>query len=193
MRYNAICPFGRLASVTSSAWRGDPLTLVLAEIADRTGCRLLPPAGPATVPAGLTIPDEVRRLHERCGGLILFEGAPFAWRISGPRELVAASPRLLTPELADEIAADDPTELTNGCYVIADGGTGGATEPHMVIDLQPDRAGRCYAVGWDTYGLVGEMPIVAHGIVELLHRMLAAEGMEATLSGPNDVDAYGQV
>lgn len=93
---------------------------VLAEIAERHGCRLLPPAGPAVPPSsGLTIPEDLRLFHHLCGGVILFEGAPFAWRVSGPRELVAASPRLLTPELARQVATQHPTDLTNRCHVIA--------------------------------------------------------------------------
>lgn len=142
--------------------------------------------------AGLVIPDDLGSLHERCGGAVLFEGAPFGWRVSGPDELVAASPRLLTRELADEIAATDPSDLTNGCYVIADMGAGTSTEPHVVIDLHPGRAGRCYATGWDTYGLVGEMPVVAHGVVELLYRLLETNGDQAMPPGPSYGDAYGR-
>lgn len=105
---------------------------------------------------------------------------------------VAASPRLLTQELADEIASTDPTDLTSGCYVIADGGTGASTEPHIVIDLHPHRSGRYYAAGWDTYGLAGDMPIVAHGITELLHRLLETNGTQAILPDPYHGDAYDQ-
>lgn len=102
---------------------------------------------------------------------------------------MAASARLLTPELAAEIAATDPTDLTNGCYVIADGGAGAATEPHIVIDLHPDRAGRCYEVFWHTYGIAGDMPMVARGVAELLHRLLATGGSQTTLPGPHHGDA----
>ncbi|MDG4786854.1 hypothetical protein O7626_13095 [Micromonospora sp. WMMD1102] len=169
---------------------GDPLAKVLDEIGQRRQCRLLPPAGPPLVPVGLPVPDDLRLLYERCGGAILFEGSPFAWRVSGPRKLVAASPRLLSHELADEIAIDDPTDVTTGCHVIADGGTGASTEPHIVVDLHPDRSGRCYATGWDTYGLVGDMPVVARDITELLQRLLDTDGVQSNLPGRDYGDAY---
>lgn len=38
-------------------------------------------------------------------------------------------------------AIDTWLNLTVACYVIADGGTGASTEPHIVIDLHPDRTG----------------------------------------------------
>ena len=176
----------------SGAGSRDALARVLADIDGRADCRLLPPAGPPAVPVDLTIPDDLHLLYRHCGGALLFEGAPFGWRISGPDQLVPASPRLLTRELADEIVSTDPTDLTNGCYVIADGGTGSGTEPHVVIDLHPDRTGRCYATGWDTYGLAGDMPVVAHDIIELLHRLLETSGTQATLPGPYHGDAYDQ-
>jgi hypothetical protein len=71
----------------------DELDQALAQIASRPGCRLPPPNGQAIAPVGMMIPTDLRRLHELCGGAILFEGAPFEWRVSGPQELVTASPR----------------------------------------------------------------------------------------------------
>jgi antitoxin YokJ len=94
-----------------------------------------------------------------------------------------ASPRLLTQEIAATVAAEYPTDLTNGCYVIADGGDGRSTDPHVVIDLHPDRVGRCYDASWQTCGLVGEMPVVALTVPELLHALLASEGQQGALPG----------
>ena len=183
----------RLSDVTSALPAFDAVMgRLLGEIATRSGCRVLPSTGLPLLPVNLTLPDDVRRFYERCGGLMLFAQATFPWRVSGPHELVAASPRLLTPTLAAELAATDPTELTNSCYIIGTGGDGRATEPHIVIDLHPDRAGRCYEVFWDTYGLVGDMPIVALDVVELLARLLATDGERATLPGPHHGDAYDQ-
>lgn len=135
----------------------DDLDRVLAEIAARTDCRLLSPVGQAQLPAGLVVPPGVQRFHDRCGGAVLFTDAEFTWHVSGPGQLVPASPRLLTPQ----VAAEYPDDLTNGCYVIADSGDESSTAPHIVIDLHPDRVGRCYDAFWQDYGLVGEMPIVA--------------------------------
>jgi hypothetical protein len=50
---------------------GDDLDRVLAEIAGREDCLLLPPAGQAPVPVGVLVPPDLRRFHDRCGGAIL--------------------------------------------------------------------------------------------------------------------------
>ena len=105
----------------------DELDRVLAEIAGRDDCRLLPPTGQARVPDGLAIPDELRRFHDRCGGADLFTHGPFRWHVSGPDRLVPASPRLLTPAIAARVTVEHPDDLTNTCYVIADGGDESAT------------------------------------------------------------------
>ncbi|MEV0563760.1 hypothetical protein [Dactylosporangium sp. NPDC050588] len=101
-----------------------------------------------------------------------------------------ASPRLLGHESAEKVARDDPEDLTNSCYVLVDGGHGGSTEPHVVIDLSPERVGRFYATSWDTYGLVGEMPIVATSVVELLQFLLRDEGRDALPASLYGGDAY---
>lgn len=167
----------------------DDLDSVLAEIATRRDCRLLPPVGQAQVPAGLLVPPDLWRFHDRCGGAVLFMGAEFTWHVSGPSRLVPASPRLLTPQVAAEVAVEYPEDLTNGCYVIADSGDESSTVPHIVVDLHPDRVGRCYDAFWQTYGLVGEMPIVALTITEFLRVLLASGGHDAVLSGRYG-DAY---
>lgn len=158
----------------------DGLDRVLAEISGRDDCRLLPPAGQARVPDGLAIPDELRRFHDRCGGAVMFTHGPFTWHVSGSDRLVPASPRLLTPAIAARVMAEHPDDLTNTCYVIADGGES-ATAPHVVIDLHPDRLGRCYDTFWDTYGLVGDMPVVAVTVTELLQVLLASRGQHGSL------------
>jgi hypothetical protein len=168
------------------------LAQLLRQIADLPGCRVLPAAGPVTVASNRVIPEDVRQLYELCGGVLLFEDASFPRRVCGPDAFVPASPRLLTPQLAQRVAAENPADLTNNCYVIADGGQGLSTEPHVVIDLSSERSGLCYAVAWDTYGLVGEMPVVARSVVELLEALLTDGGNDALPMGVADAagDAY---
>jgi hypothetical protein len=163
------------------------LDRVLAEIAGRADCRVLPPAGQAKVPAGLSIPPDLKHFHDRCGGVVLFATADFTWQVSGPEQLVPASPRLLTAAMAADIAAEYPTDLTNGCYVIAS--SGGSSATYIVIDLYAGRSGRCYDAFWDRYGLVGEMPIVALTMTELLRALIASHGDDVVLAGRYG-DAY---
>lgn len=150
---------------------------------------MLSPIGQAQVPVGVLVPDDLRRFYDRCGGVVLFADAPFTWHVSGPDRLVPASPRLLTPAIAARTAHEEPDDLTNSCHVIADGGRESATDQHVVIDLHPDRLGRCYDAFWDTYGLVGEMPVVALTIAELLEVLLASGGQVGALPGRYG-DAY---
>jgi antitoxin YokJ len=165
---------------------GADLHRVLAAIAARNDCQLLPPAGPARVPDGVALPHDVSRFHERCGGAVLFIGTEFPWQVGVPDRVVAASPRLLTPEIATRVAVENPEDLTNECYVIADGGRESSTDANIVVDLHPDRLGRCYVAFWDTYGVVGEMPIVALTMAELLRALLEHDGRAASLP-----DRYG--
>jgi hypothetical protein len=137
----------------------------------------------------LSIPDDLRLFYERGFTATLFPGAPFEWRIVGPWELVPASPRLLGVELAEEIARDDPDELTNGCFVFAETGPG-STDSLIVVDLHPGRLGRYYSASWDCYGLVGEMPVVALSADEAHRQLLATEGQTVTLPDLGYGDAY---
>lgn len=84
------------------------------------------------------------------------------------------------------------SDLTNTCYVIADGGRDFRSDPHVVIDLHLDRLGRCYDAFWDTYGLVGEMPVVAVTVTELLQVLVASGGQRGVLPGLYG-DAYDEV
>jgi hypothetical protein len=110
--------------------------------------------------------------------------------VCGPDIFVPASPRLLGEKVAQQVARDDPGDLTNTCYVIVDGGQGSSTEPHLVIDLAPERVGRCYSATWDTYGIVGEMPVVATSIAELLELLLRDGGEDGLSTATPDRDAY---
>jgi hypothetical protein len=116
---------------------GDDLDRVLAEIAGREDCRLLPPAGQAQVPAGLLVPPDLRRFHDRCGGAVLFLGAEFAWHVSGPDRLVPASPRLLNPETAARVAVENPDDLVDlagdACNARAAWFGEFTTEAHVVV------------------------------------------------------------
>ncbi len=134
------------------------------------------------------LPADLRQFYEICGGLVLFEGSPGAWSVHGPDTLVPASPRLLTDEIAAEVRVRQPDDLTNNCYVIAERGPG-ATDTCIVIDLHPERLGRCYDAFWDSYGIVGSMPVVALTFTRLLAALVATAGTD-TLLPDIGADAY---
>jgi hypothetical protein len=87
-----------------------------------------------------------------------------AWRVCGPDELVPAAPRLLTFDLA-----------ANTCFVFADHG-GASTDEHVVVELQPARAGRFYEAFWDRYGITGDMPVIARSVADALRWLLDTDG-----------------
>jgi hypothetical protein len=170
---------------------GDTATILrdLLDCISRTpGCVVVPAAGTPTADPSHPIPADLQELYRQCGGAQLFRDGPYRWRLCGPNDLVPASPRLLTEDIAREILAENPDELTNGCFVVADGG-GASTDLHVVIDLDQTRVGRCYLVAWDTYGLVGEMPIVATSVPDLLRWLLSAGGEYPALTASRG-DAY---
>ncbi len=64
-------------------------------------------------------------------------------------------------ELARQAQGDD---ISWSWYIIADCGNG----DYLTIDLSKERMGRCYDGFHETYGLVGETPIIAMSFTELL-------------------------
>lgn len=144
------------------------------------------------LPENLTLPDDLHHFYQLCGGAVLFDGAPFEWTVSGPHQLRPASPRLLGDQLAQQIATEDPDDLTNGCFVFAESGTGG-TAPLVVVDLNPARAGRYYDALWDSYGLAGDMPIIALTAAELIRHLLDTRGEHVIDLGPVHGDAYDNI
>ncbi len=61
----------------------------------------------------------------------------------------------------------------------------------MAVDLHSDRLGRCYDAFWDTYGLVGETPVVAVNLVGLLQALVTSDGQDGALPGLSG-DAYDE-
>jgi hypothetical protein len=173
------CPPQYSPDVAGASGHGDELSSVLAAVVQHPGCHLLPPTGPVTLPDPFTIPGDLHQFYELCGGAVLFEGATFEWTVSGPHQLVPASPRLLGPEAAQHVATEYPDDLTNWCFVFAESSPR-STDSIVVVDLDPAWAGRYYDAFWDSYGLVGEMPILALTAAEVLHRLLATGGARST-------------
>lgn len=124
----------------------------------------------------------------------MFTESEGMWRVSGPGELVLAAPRLMTVEIAEELARDEPDGIASTCFVFADQ-DGGSTDEHLVVDLHPSRAGRFYETFWDRFGYpCGGMPIVALSVVDALGWLLdtSGEGADVALKrNPTFGDAYG--
>ena len=127
----------------------------LAEMETDPAVRLRAPAGQPRI----AVPPDLALFHTRCGGATLFADSIRPIDIVAPSGLVPASTRHVGAHpLGDR--SDDWFEL------VFDG-----PDLAVVIDLHPDRIGRCYDGSSDGYGLRGSMPVVATSFTDLLDRL----------------------
>lgn len=166
---------------------------MLASITREPGCDVLPPNPHSETrpPPGASDLTELRELRAACSEVRLHAGHTHDWAVFASP--AAAGPVLLGEPTAALVRADSPDDLTNTCFVIATDGNGSATGFHVVIDLHQARAGRCYLATWDSFGLVGEMPVVATGVVDLLQWLLELAGSSPLEKLPGFGDAYDYV
>ena len=133
--------------------RGDR-TCVFAQPGDQTGS------------TSLTLPEDLRQFYEICGGLVLFEDAPFAWVIVGPHEVTPTNLEVIGEQVEDDI--------TSSWYVIAR--LRGDSNALISIDLAANRLGWCYDSDVEVHGLVGNCAVLAHSFTELLEQLIKARG-----------------
>lgn len=142
----------------------DEIEELLEQIARRTDCSIVPPSQPPVLRSGDTLPADVARFYQVCGGASLFEGSAYPARIVSPHELVRANPEI--------VGSDHPDDITDSWYIIARGGS----EEAISIDCATPRLGRCYDSFWDRHGVRGDCPIVARSFTELLARLVDNRG-----------------
>ncbi|MDT3443601.1 MULTISPECIES: SMI1/KNR4 family protein [unclassified Pseudofrankia] len=140
------------------------------------GCRVYPPAGPATPPADLRIPEDLAAFYEICGGVDLYANHDYALSIVGPNDLRSANIAIL--------GEDYPGDISSSWYTI------GVTpdREYLSIDLSARRNGRCYDSFHEVHGLVGSCPIIASSFTELLERLLESSGGRWYWLDPDFVD-----
>jgi len=146
-------------------------------------CVLAQPVGRAG-PAAL--PDDLQEFYDLCGGLVLFSGAPFEWRIVGPQELTPTNIEVLGEQVEDDITAS--------WFVIAR--QTGDSSALISIDLSPHRLGWCYDSDVEVHGLVGDSAILAFSFAELLGELIDARGRHIFWEDENFVgkgDAYDPI
>jgi antitoxin YokJ len=156
---------------------------LLDRIAGTSGCRVFPVDGFPAIESNHRLPDDLDAFYRMCGGVEFFVEAPFPVRISSPSELVLANP-VIIGQLADDIS--------DSWYII---GRGGGDEL-ISIDLDPDRAGKCYDSFQEIHGVPGSSSVVALSFTDLLERLLAARGGHWYWLEPDFVslgDAYDAV
>jgi hypothetical protein len=136
------------------------LSDLLDDLAARPGWSLLPVEdaaweAPPAAPADL---DELRR---RCGGIRTPGGLVVAHRVRSAQAAI--------------LGEAHPDDRSFHWYVIAETDDSSTSE-RAVVDLHPDRLGRCYDAFWDRFAIAGSMPVIAESVTELLERLRHADG-----------------
>jgi hypothetical protein len=122
---------------------------LLDALAGRADCVVRPSSGQPATPPSLPLPSDLVDFYERCRGVQFFQRSDYSATIVGPAEFVSADERILGEGL--------PEGRSSSWFVLSTE----ATTPLIVIDLDGDRAGRCYDAFWDVYGVAGSMAVVA--------------------------------
>jgi len=138
-------------------------------------CIIHPPKGIPKPENGHKLPYDITQFYKLCGGIDLFINTDgFSYSILSPEKVVLANPVLLGEELAEEIWSDSKyrRDITLDCYLIAHDRNG----DYLVIDLNENRLGLCYDAFHETYGLAGNMPIIAGSFTDLLRHLIENKG-----------------
>lgn len=106
--------------------------------------------------------------------MILFEDQPHPVRLLPPQEFVSSPPVFFEEDILREETerGNEQLSIAREWFVLADL----ENTDYIVIDLNPQRSGRCYQAFWDSYAVVGETPIVAMSFTELLKRLIENRG-----------------
>src|SRR5690348_12885054 len=132
----------------------------LADLLDRIArdpdCVIFPAVGLPNMDSSHTMPEDVRAFYNHCGGLVIARGSPYEARIVVPEKCVQANNIILGrfADVAREQQSEDPSW---NWYIIAEVENGN----FLSIDFGRTHNGRCYDSFDETYGLVGQMPVVA--------------------------------
>lgn len=133
-------------------------------IAVTPDCRVFAAAGQPVVEEGHILPADLKEFYEICGGVSLFESAPFSATIVGPERCVLANPVI--------VGARGEGDISSSWYIIADD----SNSDYLTLDLAPERLGRCYDSFFDRHGVVGSCSIIARSFTELLERLIENRG-----------------
>lgn len=138
------------------------IELLLSHIKARSDCSVLLPNGLPEIHEKHTLPEELRIFYENSGGVTLFSGdvSGKEIRILGPTEFIQAD-----AELVGEL---NGSERSFDWYLLAVD----SSNEYVVMDLADGRQGRVYDAFHETYGLVGDMSIIATSFVDFLSRCL---------------------
>ncbi|WNS46925.1 SMI1/KNR4 family protein [Paenibacillus sp. MMS20-IR301] len=139
------------------------VTELIQQISGLPDCKVISASG-LPVTEGYSLPADVRRFYELCGGMQLFVSKNYHCQIVPPDEFVLSNPVII-----GEVVEDD---ITSDWFIVAHDGNG----DYLSIDLHPQRLGKCYDSFWDRHGVVGECQVVARSFTELLNQLVQNNG-----------------
>ena len=136
----------------------------LAIISADAACRVRPPEGEPRLESEHTLPSDVWRFYQLCGGIDLFPHRDYSPFVLPPGKVVLANPVLVGQRVEGD--------RSDSWYLLAHDGNG----DYLALDCSRERAGWCYDSFHETHGLVGQTPVIAHSFAELHVRCYANRG-----------------
>ena len=137
---------------------------LLQKISEMEGCKVLPPTG---IP-DINLPDDLTEFYSLCGGVFLFEGSDYWFKISSPEQLIPSNPAILPEGFDEDIPRDD---ISNKLYIIARNGP----EQAISINLGKSHLGYCYDSFWELHA-TSESSIIAYSFKSLLNNLVKGNG-----------------
>ena len=142
---------------------------LLAGIATRSDCIVVPPHGLPIIAPEHRLPTDVHAFYLRCGGLQLFTSAPFPTAIVPAEQLQLANPIIFDGVSSEELDATRH-DRSWSWYLIGVG----PNSQYITIDFHPDRLGLYYNSIWIKHP--GNSEIITRSFTELLADLVATEG-----------------
>ncbi len=139
-----------------------PIDLLFQRMQTSPRCRLLPSVGQPNLPIHFSLPPEVVRFYELCGGVEFLEkdhARRGRYRIVAPHEVVDIG--------MAAVEDSDQEPPLDGWFVV---GCDDNSE-HAVVDLNPMGYGRCYDVFHETFSNPVYSRIVALSFAEFVERL----------------------
>ncbi len=137
---------------------------LLETISADAACRVHAPVGKPHVEPEHTLPPDVRKFYELCGGVDLFPDRDYSHFFLPPDEVVLANPLLLGQRVEGD--------RSDSWYLIAHDGNG----DYLTLDCGSERTGQCYDSFHETHVAAGQTPVIARSFTELLERCYANRG-----------------
>ncbi len=147
------------------------LTALLERIAQDPDCAVFPAIGQPHVDASQVVPDDLRVFYDMYGGIRIGRGSFYEARIVAPDRCMLANDVILGPSAA-VVRERQPRDPSWNWYVIAEVENGN----FLSIDFGRAHNGRCYDSLEETYGLTGQMPVIAESFTALIEQLYENKG-----------------